>query len=127
MNLGMNTNWIQIGSVFGLLSVAFGAFGAHALADRLSPRSLEIFHTATHYQMFHALAILVLGVLARATGTPYSITGWTWTVGIFIFSGSLYALALTEIRWLGAITPIGGVLFLIGWAALAFQSGGAKT
>jgi uncharacterized membrane protein YgdD (TMEM256/DUF423 family) len=114
----MANRLVAFGALNGLLSVAAGAFGAHALKERLDDRSLEIFETAARYQMFHALAMVLCGVLAtRATAA-----GWTFQVGIVIFSGSLYALALTGVKGLGAITPIGGLAFLVGWALLAWSA-----
>lgn len=111
--------WLTIGSLAGLLGVALGAFGAHGLKARLSPELLTIFETGVRYQMYHALALLGLGAAAdRIPGRHGRIAGLSLTAGILIFSGSLYALALTGVRWLGAITPLGGVAFLIGWVAL---------
>lgn len=113
--------WIAVGAVFAFLSVAFGAFGAHALADRLHGRAGEIYHTAAQYQMYHALALVALGLYGGWQVEPGSsglaqTAGWAFLAGNLIFSGSLYALALTDIKILGAITPIGGVGYLIGWA-----------
>lgn len=115
-------NFVFAGCVSGFLAVALGAFGAHGLASRLSERALEIFHTGAQYQMYHALALLALGVFGRATGQDVSTAGWCWVAGTMIFSGSLYALALTDIKILGAITPIGGTLFLIGWILFAIRA-----
>lgn len=117
-------HWIMIGAISGFISVAMGAFGAHALAGKLSERALEIYQTAAQYQIFHALALLALGVLCaqsqNLSSHPYSqFTGWAFTAGTLLFSGSLYALALTDIKILGAITPLGGVSFLAGWVFLA--------
>ncbi len=117
--------WMVCGSFSGLVSVAMGAFGAHALSEKLSPKMLAVFHTAAQYQMFHALALLALGIFAK--NQPHisiSAPGWCFLIGTVFFSGSLYALALTDIKILGAITPIGGVLFLAGWLTLALISGG---
>lgn len=114
----MPNKLVALGALNALISVAAGAFGAHGLEDRLDARSLEIFETAARYQMYHALAMVVCGVLAtRATAA-----GWTFQIGIVIFSGSLYALALTGVKGLGAITPIGGLAFLVGWALLAWSA-----
>lgn len=120
-------NWIAIGAGSGFLSVAAGAFGAHALAGRLEPRMLVVFETAARYQMFHALALLALGVWLRSeprlSRAPAArIAGWSFALGTVLFSGSLYALALTGIRGLGAITPVGGLAFLVGWATLGTAS-----
>lgn len=112
---------IALGATFAGLSVAFGAFGAHALKQRLTPDMLDIFHTAVQYQFYHSLALVLLGLFVARTG---SATGaaWAFTLGILVFSGSLYVLALTGMKWLGAITPIGGVAFMVGWALFAWSS-----
>jgi uncharacterized membrane protein YgdD (TMEM256/DUF423 family) len=106
------------GALSGFLAVAAGAFGAHALRPKLSPEQLNVFETAARYQMYHALALLVV---AWAAGhRPVQVSGWLFIAGTVLFCGSLYALALTGIRWLGAITPVGGVAFLLGWLFLAW-------
>lgn len=110
----------MVGAVLGMLGVAAGAFGAHALRERLSDRSLDIFETAARYQMYHALAVLAAAWALDRWGAPAGAAGWSFVIGIVVFSGSLYLLALTGIRWLGAITPIGGVAFIVGWALLAW-------
>jgi uncharacterized membrane protein YgdD (TMEM256/DUF423 family) len=109
------------GAASGFLSVAAGAFGAHALKARLATDLLEIFETAARYQMYHALA-LVLVALAydRWAAAHVAWAGWLFMLGTVIFSGSLYLLALTGMRWLGAVTPIGGLCFLAGWLSLAW-------
>lgn len=116
-------NWMAIGALFAFLGVALGAFGAHALRTRITPRDLEIFDVAVRYQLTHAMALLITGLILWWRGLDVSrllvITPWLFTAGIIIFSGSLYALVFTGKRWLGAITPIGGVLFLAGWLLLA--------
>jgi uncharacterized membrane protein YgdD (TMEM256/DUF423 family) len=109
-------NWVLVGSVLGFLGVAAGAFGAHALRGSLSADRLEIFETAVRYQLIHALALLMAGSLGA------SRAGWAFFLGIVVFSGSLYLLVLMDRRWLGAVTPIGGVLFLAGWVLLALAS-----
>ena len=112
--------WLVLGSISGFIAVAAGAFGAHALKGRLDPGRLETFETAARYEMFHALALLAAGLLAgRARSLPSAIAGWSFAAGTVLFSGSLYALALSGARWLGAITPFGGIALLIGWLALA--------
>ena len=105
-----------IGALFALMSVAAGAFGAHALRARISPELLAVFETAAKYQMYHALA-LILGAVAYAKwgGTALIWAGWMFVAGVAVFSGSLYILALTGTRWWGAVTPVGGVCLLIGW------------
>lgn len=110
---------LALGAGYGLLGVALGAFGAHALRERLAPDMLRVWETAVQYQFWHALALLAVGLLAlRAPSTSLAIAGGSFAVGVLLFSGSLYALALSEVRVLGAITPIGGVALLIGWAML---------
>ena len=101
--------------------MAFGAFGAHALRARLSPDMLAVFETGVRYHMYHALALIATAlVMERTGGRLIAAAGWSFTAGIVLFSGSLYLLALTCVAVLGAITPLGGVAFLIGWACLAF-------
>jgi uncharacterized membrane protein YgdD (TMEM256/DUF423 family) len=115
--------WVVIGAVSAFLSVAMGAFGAHALAATLSPKALSIYQTAAQYQMYHALALIGLGAwLAQHPGGPGTVAGWAFTAGTVLFSGSLYALALTDVKILGAITPLGGLSFMVGWIALAIQA-----
>ncbi len=117
------------GGAAGFLGVAAGAFGAHALRGRLSPDLLEVFRTGAHYQMLHALALVACGWAAeRFPGRAVRIAGGAFAVGIVLFSGSLYLLALTGIRALGAVTPLGGLGFLVGWGALLFAaaSGGRQ-
>jgi uncharacterized membrane protein YgdD (TMEM256/DUF423 family) len=111
--------FLTLAALSGLISVAAGAFGAHALKDRLEPRLLEVFETAARYQMYHALALCVVAWLATTVpGRLTTVSGWAFLAGTLLFSGSLYAMAFTGIRALGAITPLGGVAFLIGWGAL---------
>ena len=133
--------WLRVGAIAGFLAVAFGAFGAHGLRDRLKPmtgdstedaswklRRLENFETASRYNMYHALALVAVGLLA-VPGRPdaaLNVAGWSFLLGMLVFSGSLYAYGLTGLRWLGAITPIGGLGLLVGWIALAFAAGGAS-
>ncbi len=113
------TFWI-LGCFFGLVGVAAGAFGAHALRARLPVDLLAVFETGARYQMYHALALLVVAMAAsRWPAGGWSAPGWLFTAGIVIFSGTLYVLALSGVRWLGAITPLGGVALLAGWALLA--------
>ncbi|AKU92795.1 DUF423 domain-containing protein [Vulgatibacter incomptus] len=116
----MHKLWLALGAINALVSVAAGAFGAHGLRQRLGPDLLAIFETGARYQMYHALGLLALGLLVRHGRTGLSTaTGWTMFAGIVIFSGSLYLLALTGVRGFGAITPIGGLAFLIAWALFA--------
>ncbi|WP_313893292.1 DUF423 domain-containing protein [Psychrobacillus sp.] len=114
--------FIIAGAINGFLAVAFGAFGAHALKERLSEKYLAVWETAVQYQMFHALALVAIGILmsSKLFGSVPSLSaaGYLILAGIVIFSGSLYVLSLTGIGILGAITPIGGVAFLVGWIML---------
>lgn len=110
---------VALGAVNAALAVAAGAFGAHGLRERLDARSLEIFETGARYHMYHALAIVLCGVLATRGATT---AGWLFQAGIVVFSGSLYALSLSGVRVLGAITPLGGLAFLVGWGYLAWTS-----
>ena len=111
------------GSIFASLSIILGAFGAHALKDQLSAYSLAIYEKAVLYQMFHSLGILLLTAIAKNMDVlDFSFSIWCFIVGIVLFSGSLYILALTNIKWLGMITPIGGTLFIIGWFLVIFKS-----
>jgi uncharacterized membrane protein YgdD (TMEM256/DUF423 family) len=113
------TFW-TLGCIFAFLAVAAGAFGAHALRDRLPSSLLAIFETAARYQMYHALALLFVARAVEAGGGRLSrLAGWAFVAGILLFSGSLYLLSVTGVRWLGAITPLGGVGFLAGWGLLA--------
>ena len=119
--------WLRIAAVLGAIGVAMGAFGAHGLKARLSTDMLAVFETAVRYQMYHAFALLAVGLLdvVGRGGLALNLAGWSFTVGVLIFSGTLYALSLTGIRWLGAITPIGGVFLILGWLALAVAAGTA--
>lgn len=113
-------SWVLLGAVNAFVSVAAGAFGAHALKARLPEDLLAIFETGARYQMYHALGLLAVGVCAHLRPAPLLTgAGWAMQLGILLFSGSLYVLALSGIRVLGAITPFGGVAFLVGWALLA--------
>ena len=116
-------NWSAIGAVFLALAVGLGAFGAHGLKDRLDAYSLGIWEKAVFYHFIHSLGVLIVSLLPR-TGT-FSAGGansvcWLLATGVLVFSGSLYTLALTGARSLGAITPIGGVCFIAGWLLLAY-------
>lgn len=116
----MERLFLMIGALSGAISVAAGAFGAHALRARLEPRQLEVFETAARYQMYHALALMAVAWAAsRWPGDLIAASGWLFVAGTILFSGSLYAMTFTGIRALGAITPIGGVCFIAGWLCLA--------
>jgi uncharacterized membrane protein YgdD (TMEM256/DUF423 family) len=108
-----------LGALAGFAGVAFGAFGAHALRASLTPERLAVFETGTRYQLVHALALLGVALaLEHRAGRALSAAGWLFAAGIVVFAGSLYALALTGVRTWGAVTPLGGLCFLAGWAAL---------
>lgn len=118
----MHKNFLLAAAILGFLGVAFGAFGAHALRSRLTPEMLGVFEIGVRYQMYHVFALLAVAAAIGHFGQTrlLLIAGWAFLAGVVIFSGSLYALALTGTTMLGAITPIGGLSFLIGWACLAF-------
>ncbi len=133
-------NWVVVGAILAGLAVVFGAFGAHGLEGRLADiygdevktiaglevpatyKYLRDFNTAAEYQMYHALGLLALGIAASQAASvrsSHKVAAWCFVLGIALFSGSLYVLVLTGMRWLGAITPIGGTLMIIGWVAFA--------
>jgi uncharacterized membrane protein YgdD (TMEM256/DUF423 family) len=118
----MDRVFIVLGAASAFLAVAAGAFGAHAVRDRVPADLLAVFQTGATYQMYHALALLAVGILLpRLSGGESGwlvASGWLFLAGSLVFSGSLYALALSGVRIVGAITPLGGVAFLAGWAAL---------
>ena len=119
----MDRTFLLLGGILGFLGVAFGAFGAHSLRTRLSPEMLAVFETGVRYHMYHALALVLTSlIVARAGGWLVVAAGWAFTAGIVLFSGSLYALALTGVTTFGAVTPIGGLAFLAGWACLALAA-----
>ncbi len=113
---------IPAGAFSAAIGVALGAFGAHGLRNSLDPEHLAVFETAVRYQMYHAFGVMLTGILAflPIPARPGSViaAGWTFLAGTILFSGSLYALALTGIRWIGFITPFGGVCFIAGWILL---------
>ena len=114
--------WISLGAVAALTGVALGAFGAHALKVQLAGDMLAVWRTAVEYQMYHALGLLAIGVLALhlPRSVPLKWAGALMATGIVLFSGSLYVISLTGLRGLGVITPVGGLAFIAGWAALAW-------
>lgn len=118
----MDRSFFAVGSVFAALAVALGAFGAHALKSRLPPDLLAVYDTAVHWHLAHALALLAVAwACARWPGvTAITAGGWLLAAGIVVFSGSLYLLALTGVRTWGAVTPIGGVAWIVGWACVAW-------
>ncbi len=111
------------GAVLGFVAVALGAFGAHALKGRLSPEGLARFETAVRYQFYHVFALLAVSLMSRAwPELNFAPSGWAFLAGVVIFSGTLYLIDLTGIRMFGAVTPVGGVLLLIGWILLAWEA-----
>jgi len=116
----VDRTFLLIGAVLGFLGVTFGAFGAHALRGRLSPEMLAVFETGVRYQMYHTFAVLIVAAAIGRIGDAslLVLAGWFFFAGILLFSGSLYAVALTGVGIWGAVTPVGGLLFLIGWACL---------
>jgi uncharacterized membrane protein YgdD (TMEM256/DUF423 family) len=121
----MKPNWIAIGSASGALAVVLGAFGAHALKTRVGPDELEIWRTGVQYQIIHALALVLFG-LFRERHPARAAAGWCFLSGSAIFSGTLYGLVLGGPRFLGAVTPVGGLLFIAGWIAFAWSALGQK-
>ena len=114
--------WIIVGSVFAALAVIFGAFGAHGLKSKVSVEDLTIFETGVRYQMYHALGIILLGLLAMNPNLNISPLPFIFFVtGISVFSGTLYLIPLTGLRWMGAITPIGGFALILGWFFLIYN------
>ena len=118
----MERLFFRLGALFALAAVAAGAFGAHALRDRLTPERLAVFETAARYQMYHALGLVAVAwALTRWPGPLPVWAGWLFVGGTALFSGSLYLLALTGARWWGAITPLGGLALLAGWLCLVLS------
>ncbi len=111
-------NWLKLTGILGFLAVAAGAFGAHGLRNRVAPNLLEAYQTGAHYHLVHAAALLALTLYARSNQTSIGFSASCWTLGIVLFSGSLYAMALTGVTKLGMITPFGGLAFLAGWLGL---------
>lgn len=119
----MTRTLFMLGSLLGLIGVAAGAFGAHGLRNRLTPDLLDTWETAVRYQLVHALALLATAwALTRWPGAPARAAGWLFLAGTLVFSGSLYLLCLSGARWLGAVTPIGGLALLTGWGCLAWAA-----
>lgn len=120
----MEKTFFALASILGGLAVALGAFGAHALENRVEERLLEVFETGVRYHFYHALALIAVVVALNMwpTSNLPAIAGWLFVAGIVIFSGSLYLMTFTGIRMLGAITPIGGVAFIAGWVCLAMTA-----
>ena len=119
----MDRTFALLGALSAFVAVAAGAFGAHGLKSRLTPELLAVFETGARYQMFHALALLAVAwAQTRWPGGGTTASGWFFVAGTLLFSGSLYALALTGARWMGAITPFGGLALLLGWLCLAWRA-----
>ncbi|MEO6866155.1 MAG: DUF423 domain-containing protein [Gemmatimonadaceae bacterium] len=121
--------FIALGSINAALAVIFGAFGAHALKARISPEMLNVYHTGSQYHFYHALGMLLVGVLATQLQNQGALrlSGFLMLAGIVLFSGSLYLLAITGVTWLGAVTPLGGVAFIAAWIVLALAAFRATT
>ena len=119
----MDKNFFAVGAIFAFIAVGAGAFGAHGLKTRLDANMLAVFETAVRYQMYHALALLAVAwAWTRWPGALVTASGMLFAAGIVVFSGSLYLLSLTGMRWLGAITPLGGLALLAGWLCLAWAA-----
>jgi uncharacterized membrane protein YgdD (TMEM256/DUF423 family) len=117
--------FLVIAGISGFLSVALGAFGAHGLKDKLGPEMLEIYQKGVQYQFYHTFALLAVAILWKLfpEANLFGTAAWLFIAGIIIFSGSLYVLSLSGVRWMGAITPVGGLCFLAGWLLLFWQAG----
>lgn len=119
----MDKLFFAAGALFGMLGVAAGAFGAHALRDQLAPERLVTYELAVRYQMYHALALIAAAwAVGRWPASTAQLAGWFFIAGILVFCGTVYALSFGSPRWFGAITPIGGVCLIVGWALLAFAA-----
>lgn len=117
----MEKVFMMSGAVSALVGVSAGAFGAHALKERLTPDMLAVFEVGVRYQMYHAFGLFIVAwAISRWPESVSPTVGWLFIAGTVIFSGSLYVLSLSGIRWLGAVTPLGGVAFIVGWAMLAW-------
>lgn len=125
----MNQKWVALGGAFALLAVMLGAFGAHGLESRLSPHYLDVFKTGAYYQMVHALALILIGQRSerRPDNRLLPLSCALLAVGILVFSGSLYILAVTGERRLGMITPFGGLSFMVGWTLFIISEGSTKS
>jgi Uncharacterized small membrane protein len=118
----MSKIFFLLGCTFSFLGVALGAFGSHVLKQKLAPEMLQVFETGVRYQMYHAFALFVVAWALHSWNIAGAATsGWLFIAGILLFSGSLYALALSGMKWFGAITPFGGLCFLLGWLWLAWS------
>ncbi len=124
MDIDTSSRWlVLIGCVSAGLGVAAGAFGAHMLKDLLEPKLLAVYDTATRYQMYHAFGLVLSGLVVRVGRDGGAVkAGWLFLAGTLLFSGSLYGVSLLGIRWLGAVTPVGGLLFIVGWVLLGWRA-----
>ena len=119
----MDRLFFGLGAISAFIAVAAGAFGAHGLKGRLTPEMLTVFETGVRYHMYHALALIAAGwAYSRWPTSLVAGSGWLFVIGTILFSGSLYVLSISGIRWLGAITPFGGLAFLAGWFCLAWSA-----
>lgn len=119
----MYNTWIGIAAINGLIAVAAGAFGAHALKEKLDPKMLAAFETGVRYQMYHALALLAVAwVMSTQPTRLVHTSAWMMLIGIILFSGSLYGLTLLDWRWLAPVTPVGGLSLMVGWLLLAISA-----
>jgi len=117
----MDRLFFALGALLGGLGVVLGAFGAHVLKQRIGPALLAVFETGARYHLIHALALLVTALaLGQRNIWPFRLAGWLFAAGVLLFSGSLYALALSGVKGFGAVTPLGGIAFISGWALLAW-------
>ena len=112
------SRWLAVAAVLGAVGVVLGAFGAHGLRERLEPAQLASWGTAVQYHLLHSLALLALALYASHSGRAVTLPAGLWTAGVALFSGSIYLLVLTELRWLGPVTPLGGLCLIAGWLAL---------
>jgi uncharacterized membrane protein YgdD (TMEM256/DUF423 family) len=118
--------WAGLGAINAFIAIACGAFGAHALRARLEPDMLAVFETGARYHMYHALGLIAVAWLASEKGPSANVAGGFMLAGIVLFCGSLYALALSSVRMLGAVTPLGGLCFLVAWGSFAWIAMGAR-
>jgi uncharacterized membrane protein YgdD (TMEM256/DUF423 family) len=120
-------SWLGVAAALGTLSVVAGAFGAHGLRDAVTPERLSAWHTASHYGLVHSVAVLALGLYASATGRSVTLPATLFSVGVLLFSGSIFGLVLWEVRALGPVTPLGGLCLIAGWASLFWLARGAAS
>ncbi len=119
--MSMDRLFLLLGALSGFAGVVLGAFAAHGLKGKLTDEMLNVFEVGVRYQIYHALALLMVALLlSRWPRGEFSVAGWFFVFGTVVFSGSLYALSLSGVRWLGAVTPVGGLAFLLGWLAIAW-------